>query len=71
VRQYLTAATATWSIFGATWDDAMVARWTSVPFGMLWPEMDAAWLSARGDGDGRRPRCRSGSSSPKGKVGQR
>jgi hypothetical protein len=26
--------------FGAAWDDAMVARWSATPLGMLWPEMD-------------------------------
>jgi hypothetical protein len=34
--------------FGATWDDAMVARWSANPLGMLWPEMDAAFMSAGG-----------------------
>ena len=29
--------------FGAAWDDAMVARWSANPLGMLWPEMDAAF----------------------------
>ena len=28
--------------FGAAWDDAMVARWSANPLGMLWPEIDAA-----------------------------
>jgi hypothetical protein len=27
---------------GAAWDDAMVARWSVNPVGMLWPEMNAA-----------------------------
>ena len=27
--------------FGAAWDDAMVARWSANPLGMLWPGMDA------------------------------
>ena len=26
--------------FGAPWDDAMVARWSANPLGMLWPEID-------------------------------
>lgn len=25
--------------FGAAWDDAMVARWSANPMGMLWPQM--------------------------------
>ena len=25
--------------FGAAWGDAMVARWSANPLGMLWPEM--------------------------------
>jgi hypothetical protein len=29
--------------FGAAWDDAIVARWSANPLGMLWPEMDAAF----------------------------
>jgi hypothetical protein len=38
--------------FGAAWDDAMVARWSDNPFGMLWPEMDAAFVtSAETGGD--------------------
>ena len=32
--------------FGAAWDDAMVARWSANPLGMLWPEMDAAVVAA-------------------------
>jgi len=27
--------------FGVAWDDAIVARWSADPLGMLWPEMDA------------------------------
>ena len=34
--------------FGAAWDDAMVARWNANPVGMLWPERDAAFMSAGG-----------------------
>jgi hypothetical protein len=36
---------------GAAWDDAMVARWSANPLGMLWPEMDAV-LIASGSGGG-------------------
>ena len=39
--------------FGAAWDDAMVARWSGNPLGMLWSERDAA--AVLGDGDGRGP----------------
>jgi hypothetical protein len=31
--------------FGAAWDDALVARWSANPLGMLWPEMDAAFVT--------------------------
>jgi len=31
--------------FRAAWDDAMVARWSANPLGMLWPEMDATFVS--------------------------
>ncbi len=34
--------------FGAAWDDALVARWSADPLGMLWPERDAALVSAGG-----------------------
>jgi hypothetical protein len=27
----------------AAWYDAMVARWSANPLGMLWPETDARW----------------------------
>ena len=37
--------------FGAAWDDAMVARWSADPLGMLWPEMDAAFVGSGGSGD--------------------
>ncbi len=35
--------------FGAAWDDAMVARWSANPLGMLWPEMDVVLVTS-GDG---------------------
>jgi hypothetical protein len=35
--------------FGAAWDDAMVARWSANPLGMLWPEMDAVFLASGGN----------------------
>ena len=35
-------------VFGAAWDDAMVARWSAHPLGMLWPEMDAAFVTSGG-----------------------
>jgi hypothetical protein len=38
--------------FGAAWDDLMVARWSANPFGMLWSEMDAAFVKRRGEGGG-------------------
>jgi hypothetical protein len=38
--------------FGVAWDDAMVARWSANPLGMLWPEMDAALLAGDGSGGG-------------------
>jgi hypothetical protein len=42
------------SAFSAAWDDAMVARWSANPLGMLWPEMDAAFV-ATGGGSGGPP----------------
>ena len=36
--------------FGAAGDDAMVARWSAHPLGMLWPEMDAAFVMSGGVG---------------------
>ena len=36
--------------FGAAWDDAMVARWSANPLGMLWPDMDAAFIGGGGGG---------------------
>jgi hypothetical protein len=41
--------------FGAAWDDAMVARWSADPLGMLWPEMDAVFAGV-GGWRKRRPR---------------
>ncbi len=41
--------------FGAAWDDALVARWSADPLGLLWPEQDAALVSAGGDGSGDPP----------------
>ena len=43
--------------FGAAWDDAMVARWSANPLGMLWPEMDAALVTS-GGGNGGSPVAR-------------
>ena len=40
--------------FGAAWDDAMVARWSADPLGMLWPEMDATFVTS-GGGNGSSP----------------
>ena len=40
--------------FGAAWDDAMVARWSANPLGMLWPEMNAAFVTS-GGGNGAPP----------------
>jgi hypothetical protein len=34
--------------FGTAWDDAMVARWSANPLGMLWPERDAAFVTSGG-----------------------
>ena len=36
--------------FGAAWDDAMVARWSADPPRVLWPEMDAAFVTSGGGG---------------------
>jgi hypothetical protein len=44
--------------FGAAWDDAMVARWSANPLGMLWPEIDAPFVVPGGGGSpamARRP----------------
>jgi hypothetical protein len=40
--------------FGAAWDDVIVARWSGNALGMLWPEMDAAFM-ASGGGNGSPP----------------
>jgi hypothetical protein len=34
--------------FGAAWDDAMVARWSASPLGILWAEMDAGFVTSGG-----------------------
>lgn len=34
--------------FVAAWDDAMVARWSANPLGMLWPEVDATFVTSGG-----------------------
>ena len=34
--------------FGVAWNDAMVARWSANPLGMLWPKMDAAFVTTGG-----------------------
>jgi hypothetical protein len=36
--------------FGTAWTDAMVARWSANPLGMLWPEMDAAFVHGGTEG---------------------
>ena len=38
--------------FGAAWDDTMAARWSANPLGMLWPELDATFVSSGGNGGG-------------------
>jgi hypothetical protein len=40
---------------GAAWDDSMVARWSANPLGMLWPEMDAAFVTSGDNGGGNPP----------------
>jgi hypothetical protein len=35
-------------VFGAAWDDPMVARWSANPLAMLWPERDVAFLMSGG-----------------------
>jgi hypothetical protein len=40
--------------FGAASDDAMVARWSANPLGMLCPEMDATFVTS-GGGNSRPP----------------
>jgi hypothetical protein len=34
--------------FGAAWDDAMAARWSANPLGVLWPETDTAFVTSGG-----------------------
>ncbi len=38
--------------FGVAWDDAMVARWSANPLGMLWPERDVVFLAGDDGGGG-------------------
>ena len=38
--------------FGAAWDDALVARWSADPLGMLWPERGAVLATSGGGGSG-------------------
>jgi len=38
------------SALGVAWDDSMVARWSANSLGMLWPEMDAAFVGSGGGG---------------------
>jgi hypothetical protein len=43
--------------FGAAWGEAMVGRWSANPLGMLWPQMDSAFVTSwRGKTGARRPR---------------
>jgi hypothetical protein len=40
--------------FGTARDDAIIARWSANPLAMLWPEMNAAFVSSGGGmGPGR------------------
>jgi hypothetical protein len=34
--------------FGSPWDDAMAARWSANPLALLWPEMDATFVTSGG-----------------------
>jgi hypothetical protein len=36
--------------FGAAGDDAMVARWSVNPLGMLWPDVHAGFVGSGGGG---------------------
>ena len=36
--------------FGAAWDHAMVAHRSANPLGVLWPEINAAFMSSGGNG---------------------
>jgi hypothetical protein len=38
--------------FGTGWDDAMVVRWSANPLGMLWCDMNAAFLISDGGNGG-------------------
>jgi hypothetical protein len=38
--------------FGAARDDAMVARWSANSLGILWPEVDAAFMTSGGGNGG-------------------
>jgi hypothetical protein len=38
--------------FGVACDDAMVARWSANPLRMLWPEMDAKFVTSGGENGG-------------------
>jgi hypothetical protein len=38
--------------FDTARDDAMVARWSAKPLGMLWPDMDAAFVTSGDNGGG-------------------
>jgi hypothetical protein len=50
---------------GAAWNDAMVTRWSANPLGMLWPDTDSAFVTARlrggtnhaAEGSGHHHRC--------------
>jgi hypothetical protein len=35
---------------GAAWDDSVVARWSADTLGMLWPEMEAGFVTSGGVG---------------------
>jgi hypothetical protein len=42
----------------------MVARWSANPLGMLWPEIDAAFVASGGGPPGRKDRSRDSLASP-------
>jgi hypothetical protein len=48
-RRGLCAVLAFLGALGA-WDNAMVASWSTKPLAMLWPEMDAAFMTSGGGG---------------------
>jgi hypothetical protein len=54
--------------FGAAWDDAMVARWSANPLGMLWPEMDAGFVAAVGGNGGSPATARRSGSHYRGRA---